>query len=160
MGSTQRRSEVRMETYATTQQPLTAVTSDISPAWSGQWSTGLCDCCEDMGVCCCAFWCFPCFACKTTSEFGECLCLPVLDGIGCVPPVSLAMRAAVRERYGIQGNIYSDCFYGCCCYPLSWCQISREIKRRNQSLTFTNSHASTLTAGFLPLSNEKSEHLS
>ncbi len=24
------------------------------------------------------------------------------------------------------GDVCSDCFYGCYCYPLSWCHISRE----------------------------------
>lgn len=30
------------------------------------------------------------------------MCLPLLDCVSCVPPASLAMRAAVRERYGIE----------------------------------------------------------
>ncbi len=61
---------------------------------------------------CYAYWCFPCFTCTTTGEFGESTCLPLLDilgpalmaafGIGvCVPPVGLAMRVAVRYKYHI-----------------------------------------------------------
>ncbi|KAF7229801.1 placenta-specific gene 8 protein-like [Nothobranchius furzeri] len=69
---------------------------------SGQWSTGLCECYKDLGDCCFAFCCFPVFTCKVTSAAGACPCLPLLDCISCVPPASLAMRASVRERYGIQ----------------------------------------------------------
>lgn len=61
---------------------------------------------------CFAFWCFPCFACKTSSQFGESLCLPLVDilgpammaatGVGlCVPPVTLSMRVAIRYKYHI-----------------------------------------------------------
>uniref|UniRef100_A0A4W6DEH0 Plac8 onzin related protein 2 n=1 Tax=Lates calcarifer TaxID=8187 RepID=A0A4W6DEH0_LATCA len=46
---------------------------------SNQWSTGICDCCSDLDVCCFACWCFPCFTCSTMSTFGENFCLPLLD---------------------------------------------------------------------------------
>uniref|UniRef100_A0A667Z7I7 Uncharacterized protein n=1 Tax=Myripristis murdjan TaxID=586833 RepID=A0A667Z7I7_9TELE len=69
---------------------------------AGQWSTGLCDCWQDMGDCCLAMCCLPLFTCKVTRAVGACPCLPLLDCIGCVPPASLAMRASVRERYGIE----------------------------------------------------------
>ncbi|XP_072544884.1 placenta-specific gene 8 protein-like [Salminus brasiliensis] len=115
---------------------LSVVRSQPGPlVQEGQWSTGLCECYGDMGDCCFALWCLPVFVCKTSRAAGGCLCLPLLDCVGCVPPASLAMRAAVRERYGIKGNVFSDCFYGCCCYPLSWCQISREMKKRTAALT-------------------------
>lgn len=51
---------------------------------------------------CFAFWCFPCFACSTAKKFGECLCLPMLDGFGLIPPVALSMRSTMRQRYGIE----------------------------------------------------------
>ncbi|GLD53578.1 cornifelin homolog B-like protein [Lates japonicus] len=69
---------------------------------ASQWSTGLCECHKDIGDCCFALCCLPVFTCKVTSAVGACPCLPLLDCIGCVPPASLAMRASVRERYGIQ----------------------------------------------------------
>jgi len=61
---------------------------------------------------CYGFWCFPCFMCTTTGEFGESTCLPLLDICGptlmtffgvssCVPPVTLGMRVAVRYKYNI-----------------------------------------------------------
>ncbi|KAJ8389283.1 hypothetical protein AAFF_G00121480 [Aldrovandia affinis] len=123
-------SPVRMQSDPDLQQLLVVQSQPGGAREMGEWSTGLCNCCEDKGECCFALWCLPVFACKTTRALGACPCLPLLDCVGCVPPASLAMRAAARERYGIKGNVWSDCFYGCCCYALSWCQISREIKRR------------------------------
>ncbi|XP_054656277.1 cornifelin homolog B-like [Dunckerocampus dactyliophorus] len=108
-----------------------------------QWSTGLCACHEEMGDCCFALCCLPVFTCKVSSKAGACPLLPLLDCIGCVPPASLAIRASVRERYGIQGSVWSDCLYGCCCYSLSWMQISRELKRRAAAHTSSSSSSSS-----------------
>ncbi|XP_050977806.1 placenta-specific gene 8 protein isoform X3 [Labeo rohita] len=110
------------------------------------WDSGICDCCHDMNSCCYGFWCFPCFMCTTTGEFGESTCLPLLDIFGpailatfgipvCVPPVSLGMRVAVRHKYDIGGSICEDIMVTCCCIWCSWCQMSREIKARKQSVT-------------------------
>uniref|UniRef100_A0AAY4BNB9 Uncharacterized protein n=1 Tax=Denticeps clupeoides TaxID=299321 RepID=A0AAY4BNB9_9TELE len=96
---------------------------------SNQWSTGICDCCEDLSSCeCCfGFWCFWCFACKTAKELGECLCLPL-------------MRATMRQRYGIQvpGTICNDCIYSVFCGPCVWCQMSREKAIRGAPITIIN----------------------
>ncbi|XP_065146700.1 placenta-specific gene 8 protein-like [Paramisgurnus dabryanus] len=110
------------------------------------WSSGLCDCGQDMNSCCYAFWCCPCFACSTTGEFGESTCLPLLDMLGpgfmaafgapvCVPPVTLGMRVAIRHKYEIQGSICEDIMVSCCCIWCSWCQMSREIKDRKKPIT-------------------------
>ncbi|CAH2272380.1 Hypothetical predicted protein [Pelobates cultripes] len=123
-------------------QPM-AVTQTVMMAQGGEWSTGICDCCDDCSICCLAFWCFPCFQCKTSDDFGECLCLPLLEagclgytGIsGSTPCISLSMRAAARERYRIHGSICNDCCLVCWCYQCSWCQIAREIKKRKQPFT-------------------------
>ncbi|XP_062288597.1 cornifelin homolog B-like [Scomber scombrus] len=107
------------------QQPQSLAYSDAA-----QWSSGICDCCDDMRDCCCAFWCCPCFACRTSRQWGQCLCLPLLDAFGCIPPVTMSMRVSVRYHYGIQGNLCRDCVFSCCCSPCVWCQISREMKKR------------------------------
>lgn len=54
---------------------------------------------------CFAFWCFPCFACKTARDAGECLCLPLLDSFGLIPPITTALRVSIRQRYGIEVKI-------------------------------------------------------
>ncbi|XP_055359680.1 placenta-specific gene 8 protein-like isoform X2 [Betta splendens] len=120
-----------------------------------QWSTGLCECYKDMGDCCFALCCLPVFTCKVTSAVGACPCLPLLDCIGCASPASLAMRASVRERYGIPGSVWSDCLYGCCCYPLSWLQISRELKRR----AATHASSSPSSARYAALISLQGAHL-
>uniref|UniRef100_A0A3Q3XGH0 Plac8 onzin related protein 2 n=1 Tax=Mola mola TaxID=94237 RepID=A0A3Q3XGH0_MOLML len=97
---------------------------------TGEWSSGICDCCEDKRECCLAFWCCPCFACKTTKAYGQCLCLPLLDVFGCALPVTLSMRASMRQHYDIKGSLCSDCLYATFCPHCVWCQISREMKRR------------------------------
>lgn len=96
-----------------------------------EWGSGICDCTQDLPSCCLAFWCLPCFACKTSSEFGECLCLPLLEWVGFViSPVTLSMRSTMRQRYNIEGSIARDCLFTTFCLPCVWCQMSREIKRR------------------------------
>ncbi|MBN3310655.1 PL8L1 protein, partial [Amia calva] len=80
---------------------------------------------------CFSFWCFPCFACKTTRDYGECLCLPILDMFNCIPPVGLSLRVGTRQRYGIHDTVCNDCLYSFFCYSCSWCQIAREMKIRN-----------------------------
>uniref|UniRef100_A0A8C4SGS2 Plac8 onzin related protein 2 n=1 Tax=Erpetoichthys calabaricus TaxID=27687 RepID=A0A8C4SGS2_ERPCA len=85
---------------------------------------------------CCAFWCFPCFMCKTASEFGECLCLPLLDYSG-IHPISLSIRSTMRERFHIQGSICGDCCVVVCCNTCSWCQMARELKHQKKPLVIT-----------------------
>ncbi|XP_029437066.1 cornifelin-like, partial [Rhinatrema bivittatum] len=102
---------------------------------------------------CCAFWCFSCFMCRTASQFGECMCLPLLDPfclgylgspVPCAPG-SMAMRAAMRERYRIQGSICSDCAVLCCCYTCAWCQMARELKKRKQSYRVVAEQTTSIT---------------
>ncbi|XP_043099289.1 cornifelin homolog B-like [Puntigrus tetrazona] len=106
---------------------------------SNQWSSGICDCCQDVAECCFSFWCFPCFACSVARKHGECLCLPVLDSFGCIPPITMAMRVSVRSRYGIQGTICNDCVYSTFCGVCAWCQMSREMNVREHNITLVHS---------------------
>ncbi|XP_028284686.1 cornifelin homolog A-like [Parambassis ranga] len=108
----------------------------IMTTTSNEWSSGICDCCQDLPQCCFAFWCFPCFACMTARKAGECLCLPLLESFGCIPPITLALRVSIRQRYGIEGSICKDCVYTYFCGPCTWCQIAREIKTRTSPITF------------------------
>ncbi|KAM9312398.1 cornifelin homolog [Gastrophryne carolinensis] len=139
-------------------QPTAVQHTTLTVVQPNGWSSGICDCCDDMGICCCAFWCFPCFECRTVSDFGECLCLPLLEMscagyAGCspyCPPVSMAMRAAVRERYRIQGTICDDCCLVCCCLSCTWCQMAREIKKRKQPVSFMTAQTTMVTVPMNP----------
>ncbi|XP_030635123.1 cornifelin homolog A-like [Chanos chanos] len=121
-----------------TVQPTSFTVSHVMT--SQQWSSGVCDCCEDMGICCYGFWCPHCLMCSTSSDFGECLCLPLLDVFfgGAISPVSLAMRSSMRERYHIQGSICDDCCMITFCGPCTWCQMAREVKKNRQSVMIIN----------------------
>ncbi|XP_078525669.1 cornifelin homolog [Lissotriton helveticus] len=146
-------------------QPVPMTSTQVTVMSGNYWSSEICDCCEDCSVCCCAFWCCPCFQCQTVSEFGECLCLPLIDllCIACTgyltssftcfcipctpcPPISMAMRSGVRERYKIQGSIFDDCCMLCGCYCCSWCQMAREIKKRKQPFSIINAQTTTIQA--------------
>ncbi|XP_041864857.1 cornifelin homolog B-like isoform X1 [Melanotaenia boesemani] len=85
-------------------QPQTVSTFNAA----ADWSSGICDCCQDMNQCCFAFWCFPCFACKTSKDFGQCLCLPLLDVFGCfIHPITMSMRVSMRHVYGIRVRMHT-----------------------------------------------------
>ncbi|XP_067347844.1 cornifelin homolog B-like [Channa argus] len=101
---------------------------------SQEWGSDICDCCDDVPECCFAFWCLPCFTCVTAKKHGECLCLPLLDYIfigGCIPTITMSMRVSMRQRYGIRGSMCNDCVCSTFCTGCVWCQMSREMKRRN-----------------------------
>ncbi|XP_010886038.2 placenta-specific gene 8 protein [Esox lucius] len=121
-------------------QPPLQQTSALIAVHNDQWSTDICGCFDDLHICCFGFWCFPCFTCTVTSDFGECFCLPLLDMWSFSgPAVSMSMRVAVRSRYGIQGDMMADWMYSTLCNICSWCQIAREMKRRSQNFTVVNS---------------------
>ncbi|XP_051767312.1 cornifelin homolog B [Ctenopharyngodon idella] len=102
---------------------------------SDQWGSGTFDCCDDMSECCFAFWCLPCFTCIKAKNYGECLCLPLLDFFGCVPPITMSIRVSMRQRYGIKGDMCNDCLLVTCCRACVWCQMSREMKARDLQIT-------------------------
>ncbi len=54
---------------------------------------------------CFASWCFWCFTCIKAKKYGECLCLPLLDLCGFVPPITMSIRVSMRQRYGIKVRI-------------------------------------------------------
>uniref|UniRef100_A0AAX7UBP3 PLAC8 like 1 n=1 Tax=Astatotilapia calliptera TaxID=8154 RepID=A0AAX7UBP3_ASTCA len=69
---------------------------------SDEWSSGLFDFCENVPECLFAYFCLPCFACKTSRDYGENLCLPLADWVsGMIPPATMSMRVSMRHRYGI-----------------------------------------------------------
>ncbi|XP_063060217.1 placenta-specific gene 8 protein-like [Engraulis encrasicolus] len=96
---------------------------------NNMWSTNLCDCCDDMSICCCGLWCYPCLVGSTLSDVNENSCLGCC-GCGCPSPVHLALRYGVRKQYGIEGSLCSDWCKVACCSVCSMCQVAREIKRR------------------------------
>uniref|UniRef100_A0A3Q2Q5A4 Cornifelin-like n=1 Tax=Fundulus heteroclitus TaxID=8078 RepID=A0A3Q2Q5A4_FUNHE len=105
------------------------------------WTSDLCNCCDDTKSCCYGFWCCPCLACTVAGNFNQNRCLPLCDicspavmsafGIPlCVPPAGLALRVGVRYKYNIKGSLCKDIATSCICVWCSWCQLHRELKYR------------------------------
>ncbi|XP_020376647.2 cornifelin homolog [Rhincodon typus] len=96
------------------------------PAANGQWSTGVCNICDDMAVCCGGLFC-PCFlGCYVASAYGESCCL------GFLPGGMTALRTHMRITYGIQGTICQDAMMTTCCGLFEICRMTREMRRRNR----------------------------
>ncbi|XP_075878496.1 cornifelin homolog B-like [Nelusetta ayraudi] len=112
--------------WSVSEQPQPVVVSSETD----EWSSGICDCCDEPRECCCWFWCCPCMACKTTKAHGQPFCLPLLDVCGCARPITMAMRVSMRHRYDIKGSMCRDCLLSSVCPHCVWCQMSREMKGR------------------------------
>ncbi|XP_061817610.1 cornifelin homolog B [Nerophis lumbriciformis] len=112
---------------------------------SSEWGSGICDCCHDVPMCCFAFWCFPCFTCIKARNYGECLCLPLVDFFlrGCVPAITMSMRVSMRQRYGIRGTMFDDCVCATFCQPCVWCQMAREMNEREIPIVLVNTFRKT-----------------
>ncbi|XP_067308123.1 cornifelin-like [Pseudorasbora parva] len=128
------------------QQPQISSVTTTSTIQNDQWSTGICGCFDDCEICCFATWCPVLFTCSTTSNLGECFCLPLIDEFSIIPPISMALRTSVRARYGIQGDLGSDCMYVTFCNICSWCQIARELKRRHPNHIVVNVQSAVMPA--------------
>uniref|UniRef100_A0A3B5LGQ5 Plac8 onzin related protein 2 n=1 Tax=Xiphophorus couchianus TaxID=32473 RepID=A0A3B5LGQ5_9TELE len=84
--------------------------------------SGLFDCFEDVSTCCYGFWCCPFLTCTVSRRFGEqtfLMCgVPVM-----IPPVTLSLRASIRNKRGLEGSLCDDILISCCCIWCSWCQM-------------------------------------
>lgn len=109
------------------------------PIGSGQWSSGLCDCFQDCGTCCCA-WCCPCVVVGqlveiidqgiTSCSSAGCLycLLQSCTGMGCL--YTCGYRARLRAKYGLSPEPCGDVCVDWCCLPCSLSQQYRELAAR------------------------------
>jgi len=106
-------------TVVTTQVQRSGPT--VVSAGNRDWSSGMCDICDDCGICACVFFFGHCYTCYLSSKLGENCCAPVVAG-------TVPLRLKVRMMLGIRGSICEDC---CClfwCNPCITCQMAREMK--------------------------------
>ncbi|XP_050275472.1 protein PLANT CADMIUM RESISTANCE 2-like [Quercus robur] len=108
------------------------------------WSTGLCDCCDDVGNCCITCWC-PCITFGQIAEIvdrGTTSCVASgalyalinwLTGCGCL--YSCCYRSKIRRQYALQEGSCGDCIVHCCCEHCALCQEYRELKHQGFDLS-------------------------
>ncbi|XP_016058389.1 PREDICTED: PLAC8-like protein 1 [Miniopterus natalensis] len=104
----------------------TAVTAIVQTG--GDWSTSLFSVCRDRKICFCGLFCPVCLECDIARHYGECFCWPLLPGS------TFALRVGTRERHKIWGTLCEDWLAVHCCWPLSICQLARELKMRTSQL--------------------------
>ncbi|KZV56682.1 hypothetical protein F511_40374 [Dorcoceras hygrometricum] len=94
--------------------PATPATILSAPRYPVPWSTGLCDCCDNINICCLTCWC----PCITFGRIAE-----VVDrGSTCMPPclflqISFLSIILLLMTCGVSGALYSVvlCVSGCSC---------------------------------------------
>jgi len=106
---------------------------------SNDFSTGLCNCFDDCGVCF-VTWMFPCItvaqnqAMLAQRESTCCdYCCTCTHNHSTVI-LEYMVRQHIRSKYGFeQGHECGDCMVTICCLPLVICQHNRELKARLSS---------------------------
>ncbi|KAH7569854.1 hypothetical protein ACOSP7_017710 [Xanthoceras sorbifolium] len=100
------------------------------------WSTGLCDCCDDVSTCCLTWWC-PCITFGRIAEIvdrGSTSCgvsgalytlIMCLTGCSCL--YSCFYRSKLRGQYLLEERPCTDCCIHCCCEGCALCQEYREL---------------------------------
>ncbi|KAK3551615.1 hypothetical protein QTP70_019825 [Hemibagrus guttatus] len=112
------------QTEVVSTQPQVTVTSYAVSTGSSDWSSTLCDCCDDCGICLCGAF-IPCIlGCKVAQDHGDSCCLPFLPG------AMIALRTSIRDKYRINGSICDDWLVMACCPLCGICQMAREQKMR------------------------------
>ncbi|XP_077995361.1 cornifelin-like [Glandiceps talaboti] len=90
---------------------------------SGDWSTGLCGCCEDAESCLCAYFCWEFYPCILSQKMGESCCLPWCVGNHVT---LLLLRMKIRTMRQIEGGGINDCCVVSFCPFCAATQLSRE----------------------------------
>ncbi|KAL3830967.1 hypothetical protein ACJIZ3_019769 [Penstemon smallii] len=108
------------------------------------WSTGLCDCFDDVSICCLTCWC-PCITFGRISEIidrGSTSCgvsgalySMILCVSGCSCLYSCFYRSKLRGQYFLEERPCTDCCVHCCCETCALCQEYRELQNKGLDLS-------------------------
>ncbi|PWA20669.1 hypothetical protein CCH79_00011597, partial [Gambusia affinis] len=78
----------------------------VTTGRSSDWSTNVCDCCDDCGICLCGAF------------------------IPCILGAMIALRTSIRSKYNIEGSVCDDWVVMACLPLCGLCQMAREQKMR------------------------------
>ncbi|KAL8035217.1 hypothetical protein ABFX02_12G082900 [Erythranthe guttata] len=108
----------------------------LSPHDHAQWSTGLCDCCDNLSICCLTCWC-PCIAFGRIAEIvdrGSTSCGvsgALYSMITCMGGwcwvYSCMYRSKMRGQYFLEEKPGTDCCVHFCCETCALCQEYRHL---------------------------------
>ncbi|KAK9683227.1 hypothetical protein RND81_10G125000 [Saponaria officinalis] len=110
------------------------------PNYQG-WSTGLCDCFDDVPNCCITCWC-PCITFGQNAEIidkGSSSCgvsgalyalIAIFTGSGCQFIYSCTYRSKLKLQSGMPESCLEDCCTHFWCECCALCQIYRELQHR------------------------------
>ncbi|KEG08912.1 hypothetical protein DQ04_06191010 [Trypanosoma grayi] len=98
------------------------------------FSTGICDCCGDLGTLLDVFFCFPCNVSRQWNavhgDYDSCSCLYCL-ATDCFPCLSLCcLRQTVSSKFALGEGLCEVCLCSCFCALCAACQIHRELTMR------------------------------
>eukprot|EP01064_Diplonema_japonicum_P039177 TRINITY_DN975_c0_g2_i2.p1 TRINITY_DN975_c0_g2~~TRINITY_DN975_c0_g2_i2.p1 ORF type:complete len:189 (+),score=45.56 TRINITY_DN975_c0_g2_i2:54-569(+) len=130
--------------YGTAQPAFAASSSYVTmPLPTETWEAGVCDCFQDIGLCCDVCFCTCCQAGRIydaafehkPDSFNVPVCLLMVGAsyfFGAIATCvfSMCMRDKVRTSYGIMGDGCDDCCMSFWCAPCVMCQVHRELSKR------------------------------
>ncbi|KAK9115154.1 hypothetical protein Syun_021951 [Stephania yunnanensis] len=143
--TTTKTSSFSAESYATdTPDEDYPPPSPEKPKPLGPWSTGLCDCFDDVHNCCITCWC-PCITFGQIAEIvdrgsSSCGTSGVLYTLmicvtGCPCFFTCFYRSKMRKQHRLKAEPCWDCCVHCWCEGCALCQEYRELRSRGYDLS-------------------------
>ncbi|KAL5541098.1 hypothetical protein UlMin_043384 [Ulmus minor] len=117
--------------------------SRVPSGVAGEWSSGLCHCCDDPANCMVTCFC-PCITFGQIAEIvdkGSTTCgergtiyglLLAFSGLACL--FSCSYRSKLRGQFDLEESPCVDCLVHFCCETCALCQEYRELKNRGFDL--------------------------
>ncbi|KAK9091502.1 hypothetical protein Sjap_024679 [Stephania japonica] len=142
--TTTKTSSFSAESYTTDTPEDYAPPSPEKPKPLGPWSTGLCDCFDDVHNCCITCWC-PCITFGRIAEIidrgsSSCGTSGVLYTLmicvtGCPCFFTCFYRSKMRQQHLLKPDPCWDCCVHCWCEGCALCQEYRELRSRGYDLS-------------------------
>lgn len=127
------------------EHPAEVDVGSAAMAGTGKWTSGCCECFQDIPSCCLVLWC-PCVAVGRIAEmtsdgrtgrrlvccafFWTDLASSALIAIPLGFLISMTYRTKLRMRYNLPEEPCGDCCTHFCCLGCALCQEYRELKNR------------------------------